>query len=233
MTSRATSAGRKRHAVVTLIVEGLGVIAQLALVYNGIRYVFIDDGSTAENHRLLVWCLLATLYLAATVAWLNIDLRLAEHDHQLLRQVAGVTAIRWFSTIVTFSSSLVGFAAATTLILSRSEPDHFAIYELIAVWAMLASWALFHWGYARIYHSSYFRHEADRPLHFPGTKHPRLVDFVYFSFTNGTSFAPSDVSVATTQMRWTVVWHTSMSFFFNALIIVLTMNTISGGFQGL
>jgi uncharacterized membrane protein len=30
-------------------------------------------------------------------------------------------------------------------------------------------------------------------------------------------------------MRWTVVWHTTLAFFFNALIIVLTMNVISNG----
>ena len=39
----------------------------------------------------------------------------------------------------------------------------------------------------------------------------------------------SDVQVMTTRMRWTVVWHTTFAFFFNALIIALTMNVISNG----
>ncbi len=30
----------------------------------------------------------------------------------------------------------------------------------------------------------------------------------------------------TTRMRWTVLWHTTLGFFFNALIIVLAVNTI-------
>ena len=60
----------------------------------------------------------------------------------------------------------------------------------------------------------------------PGTERPRLVDFVYFSFTNGTSFAPSDVSIMTTRMRWTVSWHSLAAFFLNALLIVLVINTI-------
>ena len=48
-----------------------------------------------------------------------------------------------------------------------------------------------------------------------------------FSFTNATAFSVSDVLVTTPRMRWTVIWHTSLSFFFNALIIVLAINTIT------
>ena len=42
----------------------------------------------------------------------------------------------------------------------RDDPDHLAIYELAAVWTMLVSWALFHWGYARVYHGKYLRAAA-------------------------------------------------------------------------
>ncbi len=233
MASLLQQRSARRAAAITIAVESLGILAQLALVYLGVRYLLIDDGEAAENVRLLGWAVLATLYLAGTVLWLNIDLRVNDDDHAVIRRASGFAPFRMFSMIVTFTSSLVGLTAATTLILIRSEPDHLTVYEMIAVWAMLASWAMFQWGYARIYYSRYHHREAERPLRFPGTEQPRLVDFVYFSFTNGTSFAPSDVSVATTRMRWTVVWHTTLSFFFNALIIVLTMNTISGGFPGL
>lgn len=221
------------RTTLTVIIEGLGALIQVLLVVLGARYLFSDEGEEFENAVLLLWSFVATLYLAFTVIGLNVDLRMHREDHRLLKRASASAVVRIFSTIVTFTSSLVGLTAATELILTRGTTGHASIYELIAVWAMLASWALFHWGYARIYYSSYHKHEAERPLRFPETTHPRLIDFVYFSFTNGTSFAPSDVSVATTRMRWTVVWHTSFSFFFNALIIVLTMNTISGGFASL
>jgi len=59
-----------------------------------------------------------------------------------------------------------------------------------------------------------------------------MVDFVYFSFTVGSSFAASDVTVLSSRTRWTVVWHSVSSFFFNGLIIVLALNTImSNGFR--
>lgn len=210
--------------------EIVGLFAQLALLGIGVQFVFIEDDQIAEIGLLLIWCTIGTLYLIGTITWMNVDLRMRAHDNRLLRNFVGGPVVRWFSVLVTFSASLVGLTAATTLIVMHGDPDHLKMYELAAVWAMLVSWAMFHWGYARIYHS-YFYRAPEPPLHFPGTEEPRLSDFAYFSFTNGTSFAPSDVQIISSRMRWTVVWHTTFSFFFNALIIVLTMNTIVGGFS--
>ena len=69
------------------------------------------------------------------------------------------------------------------------------------------------------------------PLVFPYTKEPGLLDFVYVSFMVGTSFTPNDVETAP-PIRWTVVWHSVLSFFFNGFIIVLALNTIMGGSFG-
>jgi len=69
------------------------------------------------------------------------------------------------------------------------------------------------------------------PLIFPYTKEPGLLDFVYVSFMVGTSFTPNDVETAP-PIRWTVVWHSVLSFFFNGFIIVLALNTIMGGSFG-
>ncbi|MGK0715793.1 DUF1345 domain-containing protein [Leucobacter sp. W1153] len=213
--------------------EITGWIAQIALLWLGARYVLIDDGDEIDEAlRLFAWCVIGTGYLLSAALWLHLSVRLTNHDHPLFRRLAGFPLVRWFSLIVTFASSAVGLTAALTLILVRDDPDHLAIYELAAVWTMLVSWALFHWGYSRVYHGKYLRTTGRPPLVFPGTDEPRLADFVYFSFSNGTSFSVSDVVVTTTKMRWTVVWHSVFSFFFNALIIVLSMNTIAGGLQG-
>lgn len=230
MTNRSRSG---RGAAWALTAEIVGIVAQLALVAVGANYLFVDEvEEELEIGKLLLWCLLATLYLVCTAIWLSIDLRIRDDDHELQRRVGG-PVMMWFSTVVAFSSSLMGLSAAVTLILMRSNPDHLEVYEMVAIWAMLASWALFQWGYARIYHARFYHAKGKPPLLFPGTERPRIVDFAYFSFTSGTSFSTSDVQVVDTRMRWTVVWHTTMSFFFNALIIVLTMNTITGGLQGL
>ena len=68
---------------------------------------------------------------------------------------------------------------------------------------------------------------SDPPLVFLHTAEPTLLDFVYVAFMVGTSFTPNDVET-TPRIRWTVVWHSVLSFFFNGFIIVLALTTIMG-----
>lgn len=228
-----TSAEQPRlRSISTGILMILGFLIQLLLVALGALYIFVGETELEDTGHLLLWCGLALVYLIFEVCWAYFGLMLYDDDPRLLRRVSSSMPIRVFSTLVSLSASLVGLSAATTMILTRGEPDHLELSELIAVVAMLLSWALFQLSYARIYYSSYYRAKGAEPLRFPGTEHPRFVDFIYFALTNGTSFAASDVAVMTSRMRWTVAGHTTSSFFFNALIIVLTMNTITGGLQG-
>ena len=159
--SEPTSSGpgkqrhNRRNNIITIIIEALGALVQLLLVWAGIDYLFVDDVTADEQGRLLIWCIIATVYLAGTVFWLNIDLRVNDDDHQFMRRTSRHPIVAIFSSIVTFSSSLVGLSAAVTVIVGTDDPEYFGIFDLIAVWAMLASWAMFHWGYSRIYYAAY------------------------------------------------------------------------------
>lgn len=68
----------------------------------------------------------------------------------------------------------------------------------------------------------------ERLMRFPATENPGLLDFVYVAYMVGTSFTPNDVETSP-RIRWTVVWHSVLSYFFNGFIIVLALNTIMGG----
>ncbi len=232
MSSKLARLGTAATSTMTVVVESVGVLMQVALIAIGLEFIFAFDDDT-QFGALILWCVLATVYLAGTVLWLNIDLRTREDDHVFIARASSARLMALLATASAFLSSAVGLVAAVALLVMRQEPDHLAIAEVIPLWAMLLSWAMFHWGYARLYHSRCLRAAPAQPIRFPGTDNPRLTDFVYFSFTNGTTFGVSDSMVNDSKMRWTVVWHTTLSFFFNALIIVLTMNTIAGGFQGL
>jgi uncharacterized membrane protein len=70
--------------------------------------------------------------------------------------------------------------------------------------------------------------ERERLLRFPATENPGLLDFVYVAYMIGTSFTPNDVETSP-RIRWTVVWHSVLSYFFNGFIIVLALNTIMSG----
>lgn len=227
----ASQSSRSLGSVLSLGGEALGVLAQLLLVWVGAAYVWGADDEL-DSLRLLAWCLVATCYLGATILGLNILVRLDRPDPRSTRTLIGHPLMRLLSMVLGFGASALGLTVAISLITDLGNEVHDPFSELSAIWAMLLSWAMFNWGFARIYFSRYHRavdRSGGRPLEFPGTPEPRLVDFVYFSFTNATTFAVSDVQVTSTRMRWTVVWHTTTAFFFNALIIVLTMNVIANG----
>jgi len=212
-------------AVVLRIVD---LLVQLLLIATGLDLIASTEDDTML-FTLLVWCLLGTLYWLASVIAVAVSVRMRTTTAPAwlvrfeLHPVVGL-----ISTVATFVASFAGIVAVVLILVFRNDPEWSGWVEPIAVWAMLLSWALFHWGFARIYHRRY-RSAPIRPLHFPGTAEPRLVDFVYFSFTNATTFSVSDVQVMTSGMRFIVVWHTTMSFFLNALIIVLAFSTIING----
>jgi uncharacterized membrane protein len=61
-------------------------------------------------------------------------------------------------------------------------------------------------------------------LDFPGTSEPGWVEFFYQAFTVGCTFASSDVSVTTKRMRRICVIQGVVGFFFNAIILALSIN---------
>lgn len=197
--------------------------AQVLLIVVGL--LLIISQHDAEILGLLgVWSLLATAYVGAAMVLLALSVRRPAAAPGWER----TRTARTISTTSTFISSVVGLGSAMTLLLMREDPEWAEGIKVIGVWGMLVAWALFHWGFARIYAARY-RVGDVRPLVFPGDAEPRLADFVYFAFTNATSFSTPDVTITTTRMRWTVLWHTTLGFFFNALIIVLAVNTIIAG----
>jgi uncharacterized membrane protein len=90
---------------------------------------------------------------------------------------------------------------------------------------VIAAWGVLHTSYALYYASRYYRSgESYGGLAFPGEQDLRLLDFAYFAFTLGTSFAVSDVEVTDSKMRRSVLGHQILSFFYNAAILTLAIN---------
>ena len=213
--------------VVAVAARVVDLIVQLALIGLGASLLLSDDDELTIG-LLALWGALALLYWIASVLAVAISVRRGpERAPRWLSRAELHPLVSVVLTAATFVASLVGIIAATEVLVLRDDPDWAGWVEPVAVGAMLLSWALFHWGFARIYDRRHRLAPDDaKPLLFPGAAPPRLVDFVYFSFTNATAFSVSDVQVMTTRMRWTVVWHTTISFFLNALIIVLSFSTI-------
>lgn len=213
------------RVVWAVVVRVADLLVQLALIWLGLQILLVDDIEPTLD-ALAAWCALGGLYWLASVIAVGVSAKRSRiAAPRWIGQFDAHPVVAAITVSATFLASIVGIVAAIEIVVLRGDPDWAGWVEPVGVLAMLLSWGLYHWGFARIYDRRY-RLAAGPPLIFPGTPNPRLADFVYFSFTNATTFSVSDVQVVTTRMRWTVVWHTTTSFFLNALIIVLAFSTI-------
>lgn len=223
MTDAGVSAGRARARVIV----ALG--AQVVLVLLGLA-VILEDVDESQNLLLLTsWCLFGSVFIVASLVLLGREARRPAQpgDRPLAIQIGGPARV--MAVVFTILPSLIGVIAALQVLFTRDDEDYGFLYAVVGVWAMLNSWGLLHWGYAQIYLQRYHRslqHGTGPTMTFPETTTPRTVDFVYFSFTLGTSFATSDVTLLTSSARWLATWHSVVAFFFNGLIIVFALSTI-------
>lgn len=92
-------------------------------------------------------------------------------------------------------------------------------------WCTLNTIAAFH--YADLYYAPRDNGpESVRGLDFPGCKEPGVWEFLYYSFTIGTTAQTSDTNVLDTKMRRATLAHSVVSFFYNAAIIAMAVNAV-------
>jgi uncharacterized membrane protein len=137
--------------------------------------------------------------------------------------------------IIGVASSLVSLMAAG-LVLQRVKglpPAEATMWTVVAIGAVVLSWILTHTSYTFRYANLYYRGGKHREraqsacLDFPGEKDPADIDFAYFAFTVGMCFQVSDVAVTTNHMRREVLAHAALSFFYNTMILALTLNVVA------
>ena len=245
-------AGARIAAATQRTARILNLVALAVIVAIGLLFIFADPESDVQIGALAAWCLLSTVYM---IVWMSVLGRISRRAWRAeSAPISTRTPGRVASLLITILSSIIGIAAASELLVLRDDPEFGSTIDFFGVWAMLLAWGFLHWGFAQIYYRLYHVgpgrvRSADAtdatdavdaafaadpvtftepPMRFPATPTPGLLDFVYFSFMIATSFTPNDVET-TTRVRWTVVWHSVLSFFFNGFIIVLALNTIMGG----
>lgn len=131
--------------------------------------------------------------------------------------------------------SILGSVLAIVLILgSKNDNSHTKLLHIgSAAIGISIAWFLLHTVYAVKYAHIYYsdnHYQKGVGLSFPeGSDYmPDFKDFVYFSFVLGMTFQVSDISITTKEMRHVALWHSLISFIFNAVIIAATINLIAG-----
>lgn len=130
--------------------------------------------------------------------------------------------------IALLTLAAVGFSlTAIVTILGSAEtlepPALFAAVISVPLgWATLHASVALH--YARRYYAEVEDGGSNKGLEFPSDEDPDVWDFLYFSFVLGMTTQTSDVQITGRRMRRSVLVHSVVSYFYNAVIIALTVN---------
>jgi len=110
--------------------------------------------------------------------------------------------------------------------------EHIGLVAGTIVCSWLATHTMFAVHYAHCYYSDSDPAEDSRAdvggLEFPGNPQPDYWDFLYFSFVIGMTCQTSDVGISGRRLRRQALGHGVLSFFFNTVILALSINIAAG-----
>jgi uncharacterized membrane protein len=129
-------------------------------------------------------------------------------------------------TVLVFS-----LLVATVVVGSLSSELHAAKDKswtdfVLASGTLLLSWLFVALTFSQQYAHSFYTTQGR--LQFPGTEHPDYWDFLYFSVVLSMCCQTSDVVVTSSDLRRLVLLQSVVSFFFNVIIISISVNVIAG-----
>ena len=148
----------------------------------------------------------------------DIRRRAAEQDE-------GGFAILVLSIVATFASLV---AVVFALVGAKQGGAPLAIGLTIVT--IVLSWTFVHTIFAFHYAHEYYgrgRDDMIGGLEFPSDKAPDYSDFLYFSLVIGMTSKVSDVEITSKVMRRMVSMHGVLSFFFNLVVLALTVNVVA------
>ncbi len=128
--------------------------------------------------------------------------------------------------LLTLAIVAVSLTAIVTIMDSAKSLD--GIPLIAAIISVPLGWATMHASvalhYARLYYAAADNGASREGLEFPNNEKPDVGDFLYFSFVLGMTAQTSDVQITGRRMRRSVLMHSIVSYFYNAVIIALTVN---------
>jgi uncharacterized membrane protein len=128
--------------------------------------------------------------------------------------------------VLTTASALASLAAVI------SELGHAPGAYRVAIGAVtiLLSWAFMHVIFALHYAHEYYGEGQDERiggLDFPGKEDPDYWDFLYYSLVVAMTAQVSDVQITSKIIRRLTTVHGVIAFFFNVIVLALTINIVS------
>ncbi|MFB6719074.1 DUF1345 domain-containing protein [Kribbella sp. NPDC056345] len=177
---------------------------------------------------LMVWDVLALAFLARQV-WIMRRGRAAADTEGTPAWLlsARLMRLRYGALLI---ASAAGLSSGLLIVAVDRDDDgtqwDLWIVRLLAATTVVLAWLILHVGYAMHYANIYF--STGHGIAFPGTGTPNFLDFAYFAFTIGATFATSDVEVTNRRVRHAVIWHSVLSFFYNAAVLGIAIGAFTG-----
>lgn len=192
----------------------------------------------------VVWALLPASWHGMTrvlTAWnvgvwaylVTMAVMLVGSDHKDVQRLAARQDERAATVLAMMSvASVMSLAAIISQLSALKDAPHderlmhygFTVITLLGSWFLLGTLFCVHYA-----HLFYRIEGGQRPLKFPDDEDkPDYWDFLYFSFTIAAALQTSDVSILNRQMRKIVTGQTILCFFFNLVVLGLSINIAAG-----
>ncbi|OYZ15793.1 MAG: hypothetical protein B7Y35_06965 [Sphingomonadales bacterium 28-64-96] len=178
-----------------------------------------------ESLRLLVAGV--TFFAAHLIAMAELTLA-AKHESFRRRAARGDEGLALIA-VMTCAIVVVSATAVFALLNHHVRPG--PLQMAVAVGSVPLGWLTVHTVFGFHYAHAWFgetdaRETSGSGMIFPGGGEPQAWDFLYYSFVVGMTAQVSDVSVTTTRMRRLTLGHSVFSFFYNTVILALTVNAV-------
>lgn len=201
----------------------------LIVLITGIGSYFLLPADLNAIVRLAIsWVLAGGLYL--TLTYLMMYFSTKENILSLSKKEDDGAAMILLIIILASVASLVTIVIILSNI--KAVPSALAIRHIgLVLVTYMISWLYVHTAFALHYAHVYYQElekTKDVPLLFASKPKPTYVDFLYFSMVIGMTCQTADVNIANSRMRFLVMVQGMTAFVFNASLLALAINLISG-----
>lgn len=193
-------------------------------------------GSLPNTLRLSIrlasgWVVGVALFLTITAFII-----VGSSPERVRRRARLVDPRRWMILAIIVAAAAVSLVALGFTLQREAHETATALAARLALAGLtvVASWTVTHTVFALHYAHHYYGDgpapgaDDDRGgLAFPGDELPDYWDFLYFSFVVGMTCQVSDVQVTSRPMRRMTLIHGVLSFFFNTVILALSVNLLA------
>jgi uncharacterized membrane protein len=194
----------------------------LGLLVGFLAYFLLVRYFRASQALLLSFDLGCLLFLGSLFA-----LMLNATPQKMLQRARKQTDGQW--TVLIFSLITIGtvMVALHDELLDSKSKMNWSVASAAA--SMVLSWLFLAVNFAQEYAHQYVikSQQQDGGLLFPGTHEPDYWDFLYFSLVLSMACQTSDVQITSSHLRRLVLLHSVMAFFFNVVIIAITINVVA------